>query len=301
MTLILPNEIHNDTPADGSLVEQNYTVIEQYINNDVVNADGSVAMTGQLLLNAGDPIEDNQAARKGYVDALLPIGVIVPYCGQVAPDGNWFLCDGSSKSTSTYAELFGVLGYRYNAAGTGGGSTFALPNMKAKFPIGADGVVDGAFETTGKTGGTFTVPVPQHSHTMAHTHTMTHSHEHVHTHNIAHNHAAFASGGASDRHTHPVSTRQNSTPGTTASYMTASATGITQAADTGSDDPDHTHNIDIPALPTTPSGGASDPTTGPPSVGSTAGSSAASTANTGTAAVTMTQPFVAFNFIIRYA
>lgn len=50
-----------------------------------------------------------------------PIGMIVAY--DFAAPTNWFLCDGASKDTTTYAALFAVIDYTYG----GSGANFTLP------------------------------------------------------------------------------------------------------------------------------------------------------------------------------
>jgi hypothetical protein len=67
MALILPNTIANLIPADGDKLGQNFGVIQDYINQEVISRDGSTAMTSALLL-PGPPTQPNQAATKGYVD-----------------------------------------------------------------------------------------------------------------------------------------------------------------------------------------------------------------------------------------
>ena len=52
-----------------------------------------------------------------------------------APTG-YLLCDGSNVNRVTYAVLFAAIGTNY---GVGDGSTFGLPNLEARFPIGYDG------------------------------------------------------------------------------------------------------------------------------------------------------------------
>ena len=69
MPLILPNSIENDTPADAAELQQNFSTIQSYVNTNLVNRDGSVALTAPLLL-PGDPTLPNQAANKGYVDGV---------------------------------------------------------------------------------------------------------------------------------------------------------------------------------------------------------------------------------------
>lgn len=133
MPLILPNTIANETPADGDKLQQNFAAIQDWINNDLVNADGSVGMTSPLLLS-GPPTQPNQAATKGYVDNFLPVGVIWMYGGITVPNANWMMCDGAAISRTTYAALFAVFSTRF---GTGNGSTtFNLPDMRARYPVG---------------------------------------------------------------------------------------------------------------------------------------------------------------------
>lgn len=65
---------------------------------------------------------------------------INPYIGEIsvvafsyAPEG-WALCDGSLLSRTTYAALFSLIGITY---GMGDGrTTFALPDLRGRFPVG---------------------------------------------------------------------------------------------------------------------------------------------------------------------
>jgi hypothetical protein len=49
----------------------------------------------------------------------------------------WLLCDGSAVSRATYAALFAVIGITWGAGNTT--TTFNLPDLRAKYPAGADG------------------------------------------------------------------------------------------------------------------------------------------------------------------
>jgi microcystin-dependent protein len=95
----------------------------------------------------------------------VPTGSIVPYVGATAPTG-WLLCNGSTVSRTTYADLFAVIGTR---AGAGDGSTtFALPDMKDRF-LGGNLLT--ATQYAQNTAGTLITPVtaiaiPNHSHSI---------------------------------------------------------------------------------------------------------------------------------------
>jgi microcystin-dependent protein len=60
------------------------------------------------------------------------VGVVEMFAGSVVPQGA-LLCDGSSLSTSDYADLFSVIGYVYG----GSGASFSVPDFRSVSPIGA--------------------------------------------------------------------------------------------------------------------------------------------------------------------
>jgi len=60
-------------------------------------------------------------------------GAIIPFGSTTAPSG-WLVCDGSNVSRTTYADLFAIIGTTF---GSGDGSTtFTLPDMRARIPMG---------------------------------------------------------------------------------------------------------------------------------------------------------------------
>ena len=75
--------------------------------------------------------------------ATVPVGVIMPYAGTTIPDG-YLLCDGSEVRTADYPALYGVIGYTYKSVtlllGT---ATFALPDLRGRFPLGKDNMDNG--------------------------------------------------------------------------------------------------------------------------------------------------------------
>ena len=154
-------DIQNLTPANAQPVEANFTRIEQHVNQEVVERDGSVGMRAQLKL-VGDPVAALDAAPKQYVDQTLPIGIIMMW-GAAAPpaNGRWLLCDGLPVQTASYPELFAVIGYTWG----GSGGTFNTPPLAGKFPVGTD-----ATRAIGATGGSADSSLPAHTHTANHDH-----------------------------------------------------------------------------------------------------------------------------------
>jgi microcystin-dependent protein len=112
--------------------------------------------------------------RKEQIADSNPTGVVLSYAGSAAPSG-YLLCDGAAVSRATYADLFGVIGVQYGAGDEA--TTFNLPNMKGKVPIGKNST-DTDFDTLGKSGGaksrSYSISIPSHSHSFT---TQNHQHE----------------------------------------------------------------------------------------------------------------------------
>ena len=106
------------------------------------------------------------AATATALATAVPVGVVQMWAGKAAPAG-WLLCQGQAVSRTTYAALYAVCGTAY---GTGdGSSTFNLPDLRARMPIGLSG--SGAFNALGKAGGEenhtlTTEEMPNHSHPL---------------------------------------------------------------------------------------------------------------------------------------
>lgn len=100
----------------------------------------------------------------GYILGL-PVGAIVPFGGATAPAG-YLICDGSAISRTTYNYLFTTIGTTYGAGDES--TTFNLPNLKGKVPVGYDSTQT-EFDTLGETGGEkthtlITNEIPSHQH-----------------------------------------------------------------------------------------------------------------------------------------
>jgi microcystin-dependent protein len=124
------------------------------------------------------------------LENLVPTGTVTQFAGSAAPTG-YLLCQGQSVSTTTFGNLFNVIGYTYG----GSGSSFTLPNLQNRVPVGRGADVE--FDTLGETGGAKThtlteAEMPSHTHTQnAHNHGQD---AHNHSQN-AHSHSPGGSGG----------------------------------------------------------------------------------------------------------
>jgi len=80
----------------------------------------------------------------------VPVGAIFPWAGDpvnnpsVSIPSGYLLCDGSEQLITNYPDLFKVIGYTYKALGLlQGQSTFALPDLRGRFPLGPDNMNNG--------------------------------------------------------------------------------------------------------------------------------------------------------------
>jgi microcystin-dependent protein len=156
-------------PTEGQVLAWNGTVW-QPIPATTAPA-GAVAVGSGLLGDgsAGDPLRIDPTSTAGFV---VPTGLVTPWAGPGAPSG-WLLCNDTPVSRATYANLFDVIGTTY---GDGDGSTtFNVPNMANRFPVGTGGGYVRGW-TIGSS--THSHSIPAHTHTLpGHTHSIP-SHEH---------------------------------------------------------------------------------------------------------------------------
>lgn len=121
---------------------------------------------------------------------LIPVGGIIPYGGATSPTG-WLLCDGAAYSRITFANLFAVIGTTY---GPGDNSTtFNVPDLRSRIPIGVGTGVGGGASGTGlPTGGVALGTIARGTWKGEDTHLLTGSESglqsHAHT-TVAHTHS----------------------------------------------------------------------------------------------------------------
>lgn len=158
------NYIRGDAPDNGFLVENSYDLLVRVEDKldyvefvyQIIAGAPAMKIKGNKVLEINDiPFEN----------LLLPSGSVIEYAGDTAPNG-WLICDGSAISRQKYSKLFEVIGTIYGSGD--GDSTFNLPNLKGKIPVGLN-LDDSDFNILGKTGGEKTHilkvnEIPSHNH-----------------------------------------------------------------------------------------------------------------------------------------
>ena len=99
----------------------------------------------------------------------VPTGAMMTWLGSIAPDG-WAVCDGALYQMADYPELANVIEQQFgskNYFGGDGTTTFAVPDMRGRFMMGAsEGHPIG--ETGGEEKVTLTVEqMPSHNHNLS--------------------------------------------------------------------------------------------------------------------------------------
>ena len=105
---------------------------------------------GGASLGSGNPTSVKHgiiAPTNTSLPSVVPTGTIQMYGGAATPTGYLF-CDGAAISRTTYSDLFATIASNYGSGN--GSSTFNLPNLQQKFPLGKSGSY-----ALGSTGGAF--------------------------------------------------------------------------------------------------------------------------------------------------
>lgn len=283
-------DILNDTPANAVDVDFNFQTIEGHIGAELINRDGSVAMTGALDLQGPAPSAPTHAARLQDVTAAIPVGTIWQYAGAVAPTG-WALCNGAEVSSldPDYVDLFAVIGTTF---GAGAGDNFRLPDMRGRFPVGVQ-AGQAIWDTLGEVGGNRDAAIVNHVHTTPnHNHAMG-----AHIHGIDHNHGSVSTTTDGD-HAHAAAPTgfmfftRRSVDGTL-SVSVAAGTELWQSQQFTAVGGAHNHDVDLPNFVGNSQAMESASPTG----------NAAPTTNNPTGGVAVTDrnlpPYIALNFMIK--
>jgi microcystin-dependent protein len=159
----------NGAPSTFHLDQQTtYPVAKVVLTGNVAGGQTALATStfptgssGTIASQSGGYIVhgDGTGAWPLLTKTIIPAGVIMPFAGTSAPSGFYF-CDGSAKNTGTDAALFAVIGYTYGGSGT----SFNLPDLRGRFPMGGGGT-----HALASTGGAEThtltlTELPNHTH-----------------------------------------------------------------------------------------------------------------------------------------
>ncbi|WP_052272271.1 phage tail protein [Leisingera sp. ANG-M7] len=151
-----------------------------------------------------------------------PTGSLLPTLASTEPsDGQWLLCNGQSISTTSYPELFAIIGYTFG----GSGASFSLPDAEDLILMGAGGAAS-LLGTAGALTQTLSAAnMPAHTHGITdpgHTHTFTGTpHNHTIT-DPGHTHSVDQAAGAAD-----AATGSDVTSATGGGTTGSSTTGVT--------------------------------------------------------------------------
>ncbi len=216
-TLTIPYSFVVGTTIVPSEMNSNFGAVKSFVES----------LSAGTSIDAGAITSDKLAS--ATVQLLAPTGVVNAFAGATAPTG-WLLCDGTAVSRATYAALFTLIGTAYGAGD--GTTTFNLPNLKGRVPVGRD-AAQTEFDVLGETGG-------------AKTHSLSVSQLPAHQHGIDHDHASFTITGGTHNHTF-----QNADNSPYNVINMADAAGLLVTSYTATNvggDGGHSHTVDVPAF-----------------------------------------------------
>lgn len=185
----------------------------------LVNQNYPGSQTPGTLIPAGQPV--SATGPRGPTGAIgpdgppgpqgpsgsVPTGLMMPYGAPTPPPG-WLACDGRAVSRTQYPALFSIISVNWGAGD--GASTFNVPDLRGRTPIGIGTAASGTVYTLAATGGEekhllLLAELANHVHALTdpgHTHIQTaHSHARSET---AHSH-----GVSQTPHVHPITDPQH--------------------------------------------------------------------------------------------
>jgi microcystin-dependent protein len=137
-----------DITFDGQLPQagspSGYQIFQTTVTNDLiasktVTTDSFLTDT-MLVYRDGTGGGLKQVSKQKFISNIptVPVGAIMPFAGSTVPAGYLF-CDGSELKIGDFSDLFSVVGYSYKTpAQLIGKATFALPDLRGRFPLGRD-------------------------------------------------------------------------------------------------------------------------------------------------------------------
>lgn len=135
-----------DISFDGQTTTGQVT-FQTSITQDLITAKPAItdSLQGDQLLVYRTGAGLRKISKQTFVSNIptVPVGSLLPYAGLTPPAG-YLLCDGSEVLISKYSELFAIIGYTYKTPSLLRGlNTFALPDLRGRFPLGRDNMDNG--------------------------------------------------------------------------------------------------------------------------------------------------------------
>jgi len=173
-TVTLPTGVTGATGAVTSNMIADGTIVNADINASAAIDWTKLAISSTVSATELGYLDGVTSAIQTQINNIVttPAGVISQWVGvATSPPTGWLLCDGTAVLRSSYAALWDVLrnGGSTSPYGNGDGSTtFNLPNLKGRVPVGLDSS-QSEFDTLGETGGLkevtlTTAQIPDHTH-----------------------------------------------------------------------------------------------------------------------------------------
>lgn len=132
------------------------------LEGKTIHGDASIDDEGLLTISG--------AAFTGITS--VPIGAMMPYAANTPPAG-WLNCDGTEIARGTYPDLYDAIGTTWGAGN--GTTTFNLPDLRGRFPLGVDGGanrISASPDLIGQSGGSDVITLtssqmPSHTHSFS--------------------------------------------------------------------------------------------------------------------------------------
>ena len=133
----------------GSTAQFVTTLSSDFIDTKTLVSDSNIT---DVLIISRPGVGLRKTTKQSFISNIptVPIGAIFPWAGDPANNPNvqipsgYLLCDGSEQLITNFPDLFKIIGYTYKALGLlQGQSTFALPDLRGRFPLGPDNMDNG--------------------------------------------------------------------------------------------------------------------------------------------------------------
>ena len=143
---ITSNNIFFDGQTTNGSATFTTTVSPNFISSKPATTDTKISDLF-LMYRAGSGVNSGltKITKQQFLSNVptMPIGSVLPYAGVTAPAG-YLLCDGSEVNISDYTALYNIIQYTYKAATSLLGlGTFAIPDLRGRFPLGRDNMDNG--------------------------------------------------------------------------------------------------------------------------------------------------------------